>query len=64
VRTRLDAFYSSRAQTELDEVPEGFIFTRKSVPIGVRQEQKRTVHYVANADMTVQIRVDPTGRGV
>jgi hypothetical protein len=45
-------------------VPEGFIFTRKSVPIGVRQEQKRTVHYVANADMTVQIRVDPTGRGV
>jgi len=49
-----------RILNELDEVPNNFIFTRKGVPIGLRQEKKRTIQYIASADNAITIRIDST----
>lgn len=52
-----------RIHQELDDVPENFIFLRKRVPIGVRQEKKRPISYVVSSDDVISIRVDNSNRG-
>jgi hypothetical protein len=47
-----------RIVAELEDVPDSFIFTRKGVPVGLRQEKKRDVGYVANNHDAVYIRAD------
>jgi len=49
-----------RVLVELDHVPSNFIFTRKGVPIGTRQEKKRTLSYIRADGNVICIRIDST----
>eukprot|EP01006_Ploeotia_vitrea_P034415 TRINITY_DN65751_c1_g2_i1.p1 TRINITY_DN65751_c1_g2~~TRINITY_DN65751_c1_g2_i1.p1 ORF type:complete len:957 (-),score=493.92 TRINITY_DN65751_c1_g2_i1:499-3369(-) len=46
-----------KIQDELDDVPPNFIFLRKDVPIGHRQETKRSLKYIVSND-SIRIRAD------
>ena len=37
--------------TELDNVPDNWIFLKQGVPVGVRQEEQRKIEYVADGDI-------------
>lgn len=58
----LDEF-RKRVMSELDDVPANFIFTRRNVPIGMRQEKKRNISYVRSDDNVICIRIDSSISG-